>query len=49
MGYISRRGMHDEANSLQVKVGDDELMKQDCVRYLGVDIDRNLTWKAHTS
>ena len=46
---VSRRGMHDEADSLQVKVGDDELRKQDCVRYLGVDIDRNLTWKAHTS
>jgi len=30
-----------------VKVGDDELRKQDCVKYLGVDTDRDLTWKAH--
>ena len=44
---LSRRGMRDEADSVQVKVGDDELRKQGCVRYLGVDIDRDLTWKAH--
>ena len=30
-----------------MKVGDDELKKQDCVKNLGVDIDRDLTWKAH--
>jgi len=40
---LSRRGMRDEADSLQVKIGDDEPRKQDCVRYLGVDIDRNPT------
>ena len=27
---LSRRGMCDEADSVQVKVGDDELRKQDC-------------------
>jgi len=30
---LSRRGMRDEADSVQVKVGDDELRKQDCVKY----------------
>ena len=44
---LSRRGRRDEANSIQVKVGNDELKKKDCVRYLGVEIDRDLTWKAH--
>ena len=34
----SRRGMRDQIDSVQVKVGDDELRKQDCVRYLGVEI-----------
>ena len=44
---LSRRGRRDEANSIQVKVGNDELKKKDGVGYLGVDIDRDLTWKAH--
>ena len=44
---LSWRGRRDEANSIQVKVGNDELKKKDCVRYLGVEIDRDLTWKAH--
>ena len=44
---LSRRGRRDEASSFQVKVGIDELKKKDCVRYLGVEIDRDLTWKAH--
>ena len=35
---LSRRGKCDEVNSIQVKVGDDE---KDCVRYLGVEIDRD--------
>ena len=43
---LSRKGRRDEANSVQVKVGNDEL-KKDCARYLGVEIDRDLTWKAH--
>ena len=43
---LSRRGRRKEAESIQVKVGEVEL-QQSCVRYLGVEIDRNLTWKAH--
>ena len=43
---LSRKGRRDEANSVQVKVGNDEL-KKDCARYLGMEIDRDLTWKAH--
>ena len=35
---LSRRGRRDEANSIQVKVGNDELKKKDCVRYLDVKI-----------
>ena len=31
---LSRKGRRDEANSVQVKVGNDELKKKDCVRYL---------------
>ena len=36
---LCRRGRHDEAKSIQVKLGtcDDELKKKDCVRYLGVE------------
>ncbi len=44
---LSRRGKRIEAESVQVKVVDAELKKRDCVKYLGVVIDRDLTWKAH--
>ena len=44
---LSRKGRRDEANSVQVKVSNDELKKKDYVRYLCVEIDRHLTWKAH--
>lgn len=40
---LCRRGRRDEANSIQAKVGNDELKKKDCVRYLGVEIDRDFT------
>ena len=43
---FSRRGRRDEANSVQVKVGNNEL-KIACMRYIGVEIDNELTWKAH--
>ena len=45
---LSRRGRCDEANSIQVKVGNDEMKKKNCASYFGVEIDRDLTWKAHT-
>ena len=32
---------------MQVKVGEVELPQQGCVRYLGVEIDKDLTWKTH--
>ncbi len=46
---LSRKGKRacGDADSVQVKVGDVELKKQDCVRYLGVEIDKDLTWKSH--
>ena len=33
--------------AVQMKVNEVELQLQDCVRYLGVEIDRDLTWNAH--
>ena len=44
---MSRRGRREEAVAVQMKVNEVELQQQDCVRYLGVEIDRDLTWKAH--
>ena len=44
---LSRRGRREEADSVRVKIGEVELQQQSCVRYLGVEIDRDLTWKAH--
>ena len=44
---LSRRGRREEAVAVQMKVNEVELQQQDCVRYLGVEIDRDLTWKAH--
>lgn len=44
---LSRRGRRKEAGSVRMKVGEVELQQQSCVRYLGVEIDRDLTWKAH--
>ena len=32
---------------MRVKVGEVELPQQGCVRYLGVKIDKDLTWKTH--
>ena len=40
---LSRRGRREEAMAVQIKVNEVELQQQDCVRYLGVEIDRDLT------
>ena len=44
---LSRGGRREEAMAVQMKVNEVELQQQDCVRYLGVEIDRDLAWKAH--
>ena len=44
---LSRRGRRDAANSVRVKVGEMDLERQKCVKYLGVEIDEDLSWKKH--
>ena len=44
---LSQRGKRHEAESVQVKIDDVQLEKQDCVKYLGVMIDKDLSWKPH--
>ena len=35
------------ADSVHVSIGEGELLRQDSVKYLGVNIDRSLSWKSH--
>ena len=35
------------ADNVEVKTGDTCLEKQNCVNYLGVKIDRDLSWRTH--
>ena len=44
---LNRKGKQSTADSVQVSVGDSKLQKQDCVKYLGVSIDKDLSWKTH--
>ena len=44
---LNRKGKQSIADSVQVSVGDSKLQKQDCVKYLGVSIDKDLSWKTH--
>ena len=44
---LSQRGKRHEAESVQVKIDDVQLEKQDCVKYLGAMIDKDLSWKPH--
>ena len=44
---LSRRGRRDAANSVRVKVGEMDLERKKCVKYLGVEINEDLSWKKH--
>ena len=44
---LNRKGKQSIADSVQVNIGDSRLQKQDCVKYLGVSIDKDLRWKTH--
>ena len=44
---LNRKGKQSIADSVQVSVDDSMLQKQDCVKYLGVSIDKDLSWKTH--
>ena len=44
---LSGIGRRDAANSVRVKVGEMDLERQKCVKYLGVEIDEDLSWKKH--
>ncbi|GAU93758.1 hypothetical protein RvY_05649 [Ramazzottius varieornatus] len=40
----SHRKKHVESSTDKVKLGDHELQREECVRYLGVQIDQHLSW-----
>lgn len=44
---LTRKGKNHEADEVNVKTGDTTLVKKDCVTYLGVKLDKHLSWKVH--
>ena len=44
---LTRKGKSHEANEINVKIGDTTLDKKSCVTYLGVKLDKDLSWKVH--
>ena len=44
---LTRKGKYHMVDDVEVKIGDTCLEKQNCVNYLGVKIDRDLSWKTH--
>ena len=44
---LTRKGKYHMADDLEVKIGNSCLVKQNCVNYLGVMIDRDLSWRIH--
>ena len=38
-----------KSSKIQVTVNGTELSKQSCVKYLGVYIDKDLSWKTHVN
>ena len=46
---VLNRKSKDKAEQIQVKIDGTELNKQCSVRYLGVHIDKDLTWKVHVN
>ena len=45
---MSRRSKRQAAEPVSVSIDDVELARQDSVKYLGVEIDKELTWRKHT-
>ena len=43
----SKQSVHNETSKLHIQIDGQELDQVDCVRYLGVDVDCNLTWAKH--
>ena len=46
---LNRKNKNNKAEQIQVKIDGTELKKQYSVRYLGVHIDKDLTWKVHVN
>ena len=46
---LNRKNKNNKAEQIQVKIDGAELKKQYSVRYLGVHIDKDLTWKVHVN
>lgn len=46
---LNRKNKNNKAEQIQVKTDGTELKKQYSVRYLGVHIDKDLTWKVHVN
>ena len=44
---LSSRKKQWLADSVHVNMGEGELLRQDSVKYLGVNIDRSLSWESH--
>ena len=44
---LHRRRNQWKAQSVEVRIGGDVLVKQECVKYIGVRIDKYLDWKLH--
>ena len=46
---LNKKNKNNKAEQIQVKTDGTELKKQYSVRYLGVHIDKDLTWKVHVN
>ena len=44
---LTRKGKSHEPNEINVKIGDATLSKKNCVTYLGMKLDKELSWKVH--
>ena len=46
---LSRKRKDKKAEQIQITIDGTELGKRSCVKYLGVHIDKDLTWKTHVA
>jgi Reverse transcriptase (RNA-dependent DNA polymerase) len=47
--FGSKRHRHDDPQDISVKLNGNDLLKVDSVKFLGVHVDSELTWKMHTT